>query len=89
MSPLRCIRQAIREEHYRISAHANDEMAEDDLEIADIEHIVLTGKMFKKLTQDTRGIRYMIVGETTNRCRGYVDCRFLDSGIPLIITAYI
>ena len=47
MSPLRRIRQAIREEHYRISAHANDEMAEDDLEIADVEHIVLTGKMFK------------------------------------------
>jgi len=37
MSPLQRIRQAISEEHYRISTHANDEMAEDALEIAEIE----------------------------------------------------
>ncbi|NJL59056.1 MAG: DUF4258 domain-containing protein [Desulfobacteraceae bacterium] len=89
MSPLQRIRQAIREEHYRISTHANDEMAEDALEIADIEHIVITGKMFRKLTQDFRGIRYTIVGETADRRIGYVVCRFLDSGTLLIITAYI
>ncbi len=89
MSPLQRIRQAISEEHYRISTHANDEMAEDALEIADIENIVLTGEMDRKLTHDPRGIRYTIVGNTKDNRRGYVVCRFLDSGTLLIITAYI
>ena len=36
------MRQAIREQRYRISAHANDEMADDFLVAADIENIILT-----------------------------------------------
>ncbi len=57
MSPLQRIRQAIREEQYRVSMHANDEMAEDCLEVADIEQIILTGNIVKKLTHDVRGTR--------------------------------
>jgi hypothetical protein len=31
MDPLQRMRQVIREQRYRISAHVNDEMADDDL----------------------------------------------------------
>ena len=89
MNALQRIRQAIREENYRISAHANDEMAEDNLEAADIEQIILTGKIVRRLTHDPRGTRYEVLGDTTNGRRGYVVCRFLSSGILLIITTYV
>ena len=89
MSLLQRIKKAIREERYRISSHANDEMAEDFLEATDIEQIIFTGKIVKKLTHDPRGTRYEIFGETIDGRRGYVVCRFLDSGTLLIITAYV
>jgi hypothetical protein len=88
MRALDCIRQAIREQEYRISSHANEEMSNDELEAKDIESIVLTGRIAKKFTRDPRGTRYEIVGDTTDGRRAYVVCRFLPSGMLLIITAY-
>lgn len=43
MHELARIRQAIREQRYRISSHANEEMSDDDLEAMDIEQAILTG----------------------------------------------
>jgi len=88
MAILARIRQAIRDENYRITAHANEEMAEDDLFAMDIEEIILTGNVFKKYTKEPRGTRYKIVGRTTDMRTAYVICRFLPSGALLIITAY-
>lgn len=88
MRILHRIRQAIREQKYRISSHANDEMSEDGLEAKDIESIILTGEIVRKFTRDPRGTRYEILGDTVDGRRAYVVCRFLSSGILLIITAY-
>lgn len=82
------IRQAVREERYRISSHANEEMSDDELLAVDIENIILTGKISRKFTHDPRGTRYEIVGRTTDQRRAAVICRFLPSGALLIITAY-
>ena len=41
MDILQRIRRAVREQKYRISSHANEEMSEDDLEAKDIECNVL------------------------------------------------
>ena len=89
MNILQRMRQAIREQRYRISSHANEEMANDFLVAADIEKIILTGKIATKFTKDPRGIRYEVCGDTLDYRRGYVVCRFLLSGILLIITAYV
>lgn len=83
------IRQAIREQRYRISSHANEEMSEDDLEAVDIEQIILTGHVARRFTRDPRGTRYEVVGQTTDGRRAAVVCRFLPSGALLIITAYV
>ena len=88
MHPLQRIRQSIREQRYRISSHANEEMSEDELEAKDIESIILTGKVAQKFTRDPRGTRYEIFGDTADGRRAYVVCRFLSSGNLLIITAY-
>lgn len=82
------IRQAIREQRYRLSSHANEEMSDDNLEAQDVENIILTGEVARKFTRDPRGTRYEVVGDTTDNRRGCVVCRFLPSTLLLIITAY-
>ena len=39
-------------------------------------------------TRDPRGTRYEVIGDATDGRRGGVVCRFLRSGVLLIITAY-
>jgi hypothetical protein len=88
MDELQRIRRTILEQRYRVSAHANEEMADDFLVAADIEQIILTGDIAQRFTQDERGKRYAILGETTDERQAYVVCRLLLSGVLLIITAY-
>lgn len=88
MDILKRMRQAIHQQKYRISSHANDEMADDFLMAADIENIILTGEIFRQLSDDPRGIRYEIAGETVDNRQAFAVCRFLTSGVLLIITAY-
>lgn len=88
MRVLQRLRQAIREQRYRISSHANEEMSEDDLTAEDIERIILVGQIIQKFTRDPRGTRYEVAGETTDGRRACVVCRFLPSSVLLIITAY-
>ena len=88
-SDIERIRQAIRLQHYRISAHANEEMSEDALEAHDIEAIIFRGTIPRRLTHDPRGTRYEITGTTTDSRPATVVCRFLASGVLLIITAYV
>lgn len=66
MKVLQQMRQAIREQKYRISSHANDEMADDFLEATDIENIIFTGKIAQRFTHDPRGTRYD--GQQTRLC---------------------
>src|SRR4051812_5443860 len=88
MNVLRRIREAVQAQQYRISAHANDEMADDSLTSEDIERIIFTGAIVRKFTHDPRGTRYEVRGETVDRRWAYVVCRFSLSGVVLIITAY-
>lgn len=89
MDVLRRMRQAIHEQRYRISSHANDEMADDFLEAADVENVILIGEIVQKFTHDPRGTRYEVLGDTTDYRRTYVVCRFLLSGTLLVITTYV
>jgi hypothetical protein len=88
-SDIERIRQAIRAQRYRISAHANDEMSDDALEAQDIEAIIFTGTIAQRFTHDPRGTRYEVTGTTTDGRHASVVCRFLASGVLLIITAYV
>lgn len=88
MRELERIRHAFRNQHYRISSHANEEMSEDDMQAADVESIVCTGSIARRFTRDPRGVRYEIAGKTTDGRHAFVVCRFLASGVLLVITAY-
>ncbi|MCI0445495.1 DUF4258 domain-containing protein [bacterium] len=82
------LRQLIREQKYRISGHANEEMSEDDLTALDIEQAIITGKIAKRFTKDPRGTRFEIIGKALDGEHVGVVCRLLVTGWLRIITAY-
>jgi hypothetical protein len=88
MHALQRIQRAIREQRYRISSHANEEMSEDNLVAEDVENVIIRGRVIRKFTRDPRGTRYEVVGDTRDGRRARVVCRFLPSGLLLVITAY-
>jgi hypothetical protein len=88
-SEIERLRQAIHAQRYRISTHANEEMSDDALEAQDIEEIIFTGTMTRRFTRDPRGTRYEITGTALDSRPAAVVCRFLASGVLLIITAYV
>ena len=88
MGTLQKIQQLIIDRNYFISSHAEEEMFDDELERKDIEHAILKGRIEKKLTHDSRGTRYRIVGPALDKRPIHVVCRFRESDNLLIITLY-
>jgi hypothetical protein len=83
------IRRAIREGRYEFTIHALEEMDDDDLDEADVRFAVLHGEISSELTDDPRGIRFVVLGTTGDKARFLeVVCRFLPSGLLRIITVY-
>ena len=83
------IRRKIRTWQYDMSAHAMEEMAEDDLDIEDVEQAILNGRIARIERDDPRGTRYVIEGVATDGLTpvGVVG-RFTSNGRYLIITVY-
>ena len=83
------IRRAIRERRYEFTIHTLEEMDDDDLDESDVRFAVLHGEISAELTDDPRGIRYVMLGNTQDKTRALeVVCRFLLSGLLRIITVY-
>ena len=72
-----------------MTIHAMEEMAEDNLDILDIEHGILTGQIARIEKDDRRGTRYVLEGFAVDRqiFVGIVG-RFTAKGRYLIITIY-
>jgi len=45
-----------------MTIHAAEEMAEDDLDILDIEEAILNGQVVDRTKRDTRGTKYTVEG---------------------------
>ncbi|MCI5148815.1 MAG: DUF4258 domain-containing protein [Candidatus Electrothrix sp. MAN1_4] len=88
MSKIRRIQQLIVNRDYFMSAHAEEEMLDDDLERKDIENGILKGRIEKKMTHDERGTRYRIEGLARDGRRIHVICRFRENAGLIIITVY-
>jgi hypothetical protein len=86
---LKRIRRAIREGRYEFTVHALEEMDEDDLDETDVRYAILHGEISSELTDDPRGVRFVVCGTTHDQDRALeVVCRFLPSGLLRIITVY-
>ena len=83
------IRNAILDHRYTLTEHAYDEMAEDNLDVLDVESAILTGEIDKALTMDPRGTRYVLIGKATDQETPVgVVARFVEDDQLLIITVY-
>ncbi|HEY6233373.1 MAG TPA: DUF4258 domain-containing protein [Pyrinomonadaceae bacterium] len=60
------IRKAIRLRAYDMTVHAAEEMAEDDLDILDVEQAILTGQVSRTEKDDPRGTKYVLEGLATD-----------------------
>ena len=86
---IKSIRQKIRKGRFDYSAHALEEMDEDDLDEADLCNAILNGVVSAELTDDPRGIRFVVRGLAGDAVREVeVVCRFLPSGLLRKITVY-
>ena len=83
------IREIIRQNAYDLTMHANEEMAEDNLTIDEVEHSILNGKIVKTEKDDQRGPRYTIHGISLDQetAVGVVG-RFTETQRFLIVTVY-
>jgi len=88
MVRLNVIRQKILDRDYYISAHAEEEMLNDNLERSDIENAILKGSIEKKLKSDIRGVRYRIEGPAEDSRMIHVIARIKEDKELIIITVY-
>ena len=83
------IRRSIGLRQYDMTAHAMEEMAEDLLDITDVEHAVLNGRVTHSERDDPRGTKYVIEGIAADgRTPVGIVGRFAGKGQFLIITVY-
>ena len=83
------IKRAVRENRYEFTIHALEEMDDDDLDESDVRFGIFHGEISSELTDDPRGIRFVVLGTTQDKTRSLeVVCRFLPSGLLRIITVY-
>lgn len=83
------IRDKIQLRAYDMTVHAMEEMAEDGLDIIDVEQAALNGRVIRREKDDPRGTKYVVEGfapdgETQVGLIG----RFQNSERYLIITVY-
>ncbi len=83
------IRNAVLDQRYTLTEHAYNEMAEDNLDVLDIESAILTGEIDEVLTKDPRGTRYVLIGDATDlETPVGVVVRFVEHDELLILTVY-
>ncbi len=72
-----------------MTVHAMEEMAEDNLDIVDIEQALLTGQVVRNEKDDLRGTKYVVEGfaADTETPIGVVG-RFQGSERYVIVTVY-
>ena len=72
-----------------MSVHAADEMAEDNLDILDVEQAILSGQVIRTEKDDARGTKYVVEGLATDGTTSVrVAGHFLSRERYLIITIY-
>ena len=82
------IREKIRLLQYDMTIHAMEEMAEDNLDIFDIEHAILEGQISQVEKGDPRGTKYVIEGFAVDMQTSVGTVGRFTNGRYLIITVY-
>lgn len=90
MATIDILRKKVRNREYEFTIpHFFEEMANDDLQLVDIEMVILNGKVKRRFTRDPRGTRYEVVGPSTDGRQVAIICRLKETGKLLFITTYV
>jgi hypothetical protein len=83
------IQAAIRNAAYDVTLHAIEEMAEDEVDLIDVETSIGNGRLIRTEGDDPRGARHTVHGIGADGITpvGTVG-RFTETGRYLIITVY-
>ncbi len=80
----------IRSKRYVMTLHAEEEMADDDLTIFDVEHVILTGKIIERQKDNTSyEWKYLIEGNTLNIKIATVVAKISLTQKLVVITVFI
>jgi Domain of unknown function (DUF4258) len=83
------IRKAVREGNYVFTDHVIEEAQADDLLLEDVIQVLLSGEIDSTYSDDPRGTRYVVRGDSDG-LEIDVVCRFKRDGtLLIIITVYI
>ncbi len=86
---LRRMCQKVRALDYVVTAHAEEEMNDDDLTILDVEHTILSGKILEhQRDAETGGWKYVVGGPTLIDDPMELVGRLSVSGKLVIVTVY-
>ena len=85
------MREKVRLREYIMTAHADEEMDNDDLTIFDVESVILTGKIIERQRdQPTRESKYLVQGQTVDGSTlVVVVTKFGLTGKLMILTVYV
>ncbi|MEK6672454.1 MAG: DUF4258 domain-containing protein [Nitrospirota bacterium] len=87
---VKIMRKKIRNREYIMSIHGNEEMDEDSLSIYDVEHCILTGKIFERQKDKvTAEWKYRLNGQSLGGGKVEVVAKLSPTGKLVIITMYV
>jgi hypothetical protein len=84
------LRERIRTRHYHITAHADEEMANDDLLAVDLESVILTGEIVERQRdQETGEVKYCVHGNTLDGDAAIVVVKLGPKGKLFFVTIFL
>ena len=87
---LRQMREKIRARQYVMTVHAEEEMANDNLSIFDVERVILTGEIIQRQKdRDTGEWKYLVEGETIAGDLAVVVAKLGITNKLVMITLYV
>jgi hypothetical protein len=84
MNILNIIKQRLRENRVQVQTHVFDKCDFYEISIEDVNNAMLTAKNCDKLTDDPRGTRYVLSGQTLDDRELFVFCRFRNEKVIVI-----
>lgn len=84
------MREKVRNLEYVMTIHAEEEMANDDLSIFDVENGILTGEIVERQKDSkTDEWKYLIAGKTFGEDNIFVAAKLSVTDKLIIITVYL
>jgi len=87
---LQRFRELVRTSRYVLTVHAADEMEADGLNVYDVEHCVLSGRIVERQRdRASKEWKYVLEGRTLSRANAVVVVKVGPTGKLIVITVFL